>query len=240
MCELKCGQDVWNIYTAKAIRWWPSLATRPFFVGIWLSLFGLKGIYLVDLLGGGSLVGHLSKDNTSVSVLCPNRSCSVTELVAPQREPEVIFLVCLSTKFDTLFIELTCCVDMLCAPPPFWYGRHSLRRQNDPDWLWVCNLSSFIPFAGTSSFVTQWLDSYEKSSRASATVVGSESCCQQRFWGKSLQGLESRINWNPGTTTRKSLPPGSTTASHVADMGFPGTRDWTGIRGGCLACWNIH
>ena len=192
----------------------------------------------VHLLGGGSLVGHLSKDNTSVSVLCPNRSCSVTELVAPQREPGVIFLVCLS------IIEVTCCVDMLCAPPPFWYSRHSLRRQNDPDWLWVCNLSSFIPFAGTSSFVTQWLDSYEKSSRASATVVGSESCCQQRFWGKSLQGLESRINWNPGTTTRKALPPGSTTVSsqpsHVSDMGFPGTRDWTGIRGGCLACWNIH
>ena len=65
------------------------------------------------LLGGGSLVGHLSKDNTSVSVLCPNRSCSVTELVAPQREPGVIFLVCLS------IIEVTCCVDMLCAPPPF-------------------------------------------------------------------------------------------------------------------------
>ena len=148
----------------------------------------------VHLLGGGSLVGHLSKDNTSVSVLCHNRSCSVTELVAPQREPGVIFLVCLS------IIEVTCCVDMLCAPPPFWYGRHSLRRQNDPDWLWVCNLSSFIPFAGTSSFVTQWLDSYEKSSRASATVVGSESCCQQRFWGKSLQGLESRISWNPGST----------------------------------------
>ena len=57
----------------------------------------------VHLLGGGSLVGHLSKDNTSVSVLCPNRSCSVTELVAPQREPGAIFLVCLSTKFDTLF-----------------------------------------------------------------------------------------------------------------------------------------
>ena len=73
----------------------------------------------VHLLAGGSLVGHLSKDNTSVSVLCPNRSCSVTELVAPQREPGVIFLVCLSTKFDTLFIELTWCVDMLCAPPPF-------------------------------------------------------------------------------------------------------------------------
>ena len=67
----------------------------------------------VHLLGGGSLVGHLSKDNTSVSVLCPNRSCSVTELVAPQREPGVIFLVCLS------IIEVTCCVDMLCAPPPF-------------------------------------------------------------------------------------------------------------------------
>ena len=67
----------------------------------------------VHMLGGGSLVGHLSKDNTSVSVLCPNRSCSVTELVAPQREPGVIFLVCLS------IIEVTCCVDMLCAPPPF-------------------------------------------------------------------------------------------------------------------------
>ena len=95
---------------------WPPGHSLTFTLWPQRHLLGGLGVHL---LGGGSLVGHLSKDNTSVSVLCPNRSCSVTELVAPQREPGVIFLVCLSTKFDTLFIELTWCVDMLCAPPPF-------------------------------------------------------------------------------------------------------------------------